>query len=85
VLGGVSGSVLVAVAGNQVELPGQVVRAGALVPVSVTDDRGVLVRADLVTRSVGKEEVSGVVGPAKPVGTVTLAIAATPTRIERFI
>jgi hypothetical protein len=59
VLGGVSGAVLVAVAGDQVELTRQVVGTWALVRVAGTDNRCISVRADLVASAIGQEEVGG--------------------------
>ena len=60
VVGGVASAVLVAVAGDQVELSWQVVRAWALVWVAGSDNRSVPVRTDLVTGAVGQEEVGGI-------------------------
>ena len=73
-IGGLSGAVLVAVAGDPVELSWQVVQAGALVGVAGADD-GASVGADLMTGAVGQVEVGDVVGLGRPFGTQAAARA----------
>ena len=61
-LGGPTCTVLVAIAGNEIEPTRKVVRFGTLVGVAGADDRRLRVGSHFVAGAVGQEEVGGVVG-----------------------